>query len=312
MLSKKLSLLGLVFSACAFSVAAQNFDKVEVKTEKLADTVFVLFGAGGNIGLGVGEDAVFVIDDDFAPLTPKILAAIAKLSDKPVKFVLNTHWHFDHVGGNENLGKTGSIIVAQDNVRRRMSADQFMAAFNQKVPASPKVALPVITFADSVSLHLNGEEVRSFHVANAHTDGDTIVHFTKSNVVHMGDVFFNLMYPFIDLESGGSINGVIAAVDRVLGMIDGKTRVIPGHGPVTDRAGLKAYRDMMATIRDRVQAGVRAGKTFTEVMATKPTAGFEEAWGTGFLNAEKFTESVYKDLLASKVKEKDAKKPATK
>ena len=169
-----------------------------------------------------------------------------------------------------------------------------------RVGSTGGVSVVTITFSEAVSLHLNGEEVRGFHVANAHTDGDTIVHFTKSNIVHMGDVFFNLMYPFIDLESGGSVNGVVAAVDRVLGMIDGKTKVIPGHGPVTDREGLKAYRDMLAGVRDRVLAGVNAGKSLKDVIASKPTDGFEEVWGKGFLKAEKFVESLYQDVSASK------------
>lgn len=302
-----LACIGFFAVLCAVPALAQDLDKVEITTEKLADGVYMLTGSGGNIGLGVGADAVFVIDDQFAPLTPKILAAIAKLSDKPVKFVLNTHWHFDHVGGNENLGKTGSIIVAQENVRKRMSTDQFMAAFNEKVPASPKLALPVVTFTESLSLHLNGEEIRAFHVANAHTDGDIILHFMKSNVVHMGDVFFNGMYPFIDRDSGGSADGVIAAVDRVLGMIDGKTRVIPGHGPLTDRAGLKAYRDMLATIRDRVRAGIKAGKSLDEVVAAKPGAGFDDAWGTGFLKPEVFFGVMYQSLSGKKSAKKAAK-----
>jgi glyoxylase-like metal-dependent hydrolase (beta-lactamase superfamily II) len=290
----------------------QNYDKVEIITEKLAEGVYMLTGSGGNIGLGVGDDAVFVIDDQFAPLTPKILTAIAKLSDKPVKFVLNTHWHFDHVGGNENLGKSGSIIVAQENVRKRMSTDQFMAAFDEKVPASPKVALPVVTFTESLSLHLNGEEIRAFHVANAHTDGDIILRFMKSNVVHMGDVFFNGMYPFIDIDSGGSVDGVIAAVDRVLTMIDDKAKVIPGHGPLTDRDGLKAYRAMLATVRDRVREGIKAGKSLEQVLASKPGAGIDETWGKGFLKPEVFHGTVYKSLSAKNSPKKSAREAAKK
>jgi len=289
-------LLGICSIAGTWPAAAQNFDKVEIKTEKLADGVYMLTGEGGNIGLGVGEDAAFLIDDQYAPLTPKILAAIAALTKHPVKFVLNTHWHSDHVGGNENLGKTGSLIVAHDNVRRRMSSEQFIAAFKEKVAASPQTSLPVVTFAESVSFHLNGDEIHGFHVANAHTDGDTVVIFRKANVVHMGDVFFNGYYPFIDLSSGGSINGTIAAVDRVLPMIDAKTKVIPGHGPLSDKAGLGAYRDMLAGIRDRVQAQVRAGKSLQETIAANPSAQFDEVWGKGFLKPARFVETVFKSL----------------
>jgi glyoxylase-like metal-dependent hydrolase (beta-lactamase superfamily II) len=284
----------------AFPVAAQDFDKVEIKTEKLADGVYMLTGSGGNIGLGVGEDAVFVIDDQYAPLTPKILAAIAALTRQPVKFVLNTHWHSDHVGGNENLGKTGSLIVAHDNVRRRMSSEQFIAAFKDKVDASPKAALPVVTFAESVSFHLNGDEIHGFHVANAHTDGDTVVIFRKANVVHMGDVFFSGSYPFIDLSSGGSVNGTIAACDRVLAMIDGNTKVIRGHASVSDKAGLIAYRDMLAGIRDRVQAQIRAGKSLHETIAANPSAEFDEVWGKGYFKPAQFVETVFQSLSDGK------------
>ena len=283
---------------------AQDFSKVEIKTQKLADGVYMLEGSGGNIGVGVGEDAAFLIDDQYAPLTPKILAAMAKLTDKPVKFVLNTHWHFDHTGGNENLGKAGSIIVAHENVRRRMSTDQFIAAFKQKIDASPKAALPVVTFADAVSLHLNGDDIHAFHVASAHTDGDTIVLFRKANVIHMGDVFFNLMYPFIDLSSGGSIDGTIVAVERALGMIDDKTRVIPGHGPLTDRAGLKAYRDALVGIRDAVRAGIQSGKTLPQIQEGKPSAKFDDVWGKGFLKPEQFVETVFLSLAIDKGKNK--------
>lgn len=289
-------LLAICGMAGVLPVAAQNFDRVEIKTEKLADGVYMLTGEGGNLGLGVGEDATFLIDDQYAPLTPKILAAIAALSKQPVKFVLNTHWHLDHVGGNENLGKAGSLIVAHDNVRRRMSSEQFIAAFKMKVEPSPKAALPVVTFAESVSFHLNGDEIHGFHVAKAHTDGDTVVVFRKANVVHLGDVFFSGTYPFIDLSSGGSINGVIAAVDRVLAMIDDRTKVIPGHGRLSDKAGLGAYRRMLAGIRDRVQEQVRAGKSLEQTIAANPSAEFDEVWGKGFVKPAKFVETVFQSL----------------
>lgn len=279
-------------------LAQQDFDKVEIKTDKLADGVYMLTGSGGNIGLGFGDDTAFVIDDQYAPLTPKILAAIAKLTDKPVKFVLNTHWHGDHTGGNENLGKTGAIIVAQDNVRKRMSTEQFIAAFGQKTPASPKIALPVVTFTDSLNLHLNGEEIHVFHVANAHTDGDSIIVFHKANVVHMGDTYFNGFYPFIDLSTGGSIDGMIAAVDKVLPMIDDNTKVIPGHGPLGNKASLAAYGTMLKTVRERVYTGVRNGDTLEQVLASKPGRGLDDTWGKGFLKPEKFFEFMYADLSA--------------
>ncbi len=210
-------MIAFVFALAALAAQQDDFDKVEVTSAKVAEGIYVLNGRGGNIGVSVGEDGVFLIDDQYAPLTTKIRAAVSSLTPQPIRFVVNTHWHGDHTGGNENLGKMGIVIVAHENVRKRMSVEQFLAAFNQKVPASPKAALPIITFADSVTFNLNGDEIRSFHVAPAHTDGDTVVYFKKANVVHMGDCFFNGMYPFIDLSSGGSIDGVIAAADKVLG-----------------------------------------------------------------------------------------------
>lgn len=271
-------------------------EDVRITTEKVAGDVYMLQGQGGNIGLCVGDDGVLMIDDQFAPLTGKILAAVAELSDQPVRFVLNTHWHFDHVGGNENLGKAGAVIVAHDNVRTRMGSEQFMAAFDMRVPPSPKVALPVVTFADSLSFHLNGEEIQVFHVENAHTDGDAIVHFQSADVIHMGDTFFNGMYPFIDVGSGGSIDGVIAAADRILALAGERTRLIPGHGPVAGRETLRACRDRLASIRADVQKLIDAGKGRSEVIAAKPTARFDQEWGGGFLTPDVFVGIVFDSL----------------
>lgn len=273
--------------------AQTNFDSVQVRTTSLGRGVYVLFGAGGNIGLSVGNDAVFVVDDQFAPLTPKILAAIRTLTDKPVKFVLNTHWHFDHTGGNENLGKAGALIVAHDNVRKRMSTEQFMAAMNRREPPSPKAALPVVTFNDGVTFHINDDSVQATHVAPAHTDGDAIVHFLKGNVVHMGDVFNNAGFPFIDLSSGGSVHGVVAAADRVYAMTNAETRIIPGHGQVTDRNRLKQWRDAVAAVRDGVQREVRAGRTIEQVLALKLTDPYAKEWPGGH---ERFVRAVHEEI----------------
>ena len=278
----------------AASLEAQvNYDTVQIRATELAKGVHVLFGSGGNIGVSVGDDAVFIIDDQFAPLTPKILAAIRALTDKPVSFVLNTHWHFDHTGGNENFGKAGALIVAHDNVRKRMSTEQFMAAMNRRDPPSPKAALPVVTFSEGVTFHINGDSVVVTHVAPAHTDGDAIVHFQKANVVHMGDVFNNTGLPFIDLSSGGSVHGVIAAADKVYAMTNAQTRIVPGHGQVTDRNRLKAWRDAVVAVRMRVQAEVRARKTIEQVLALKLTAPYEKEWPGGH---ERFVRAVYEEL----------------
>jgi cyclase len=288
--------IAFVFALAALAAQQNDLDKVEVTSAKVAEGIYVLNGSGGNIGVSVGEDGVFLIDDQYAPLTTKVRAAVASLTPQPIRFVLNTHWHGDHTGGNENLGKMGVVIVAHENVRKRMSVEQFLAAFGQKVPPSPRAALPIITFADSITFDLNGEEIQAFHVAPAHTDGDTVVHFKKANVVHMGDCFFNGMYPFIDLSSGGSIDGVIAAADKVLAFADMNTKIIPGHGPVGDKAALQIYRDAMASIRDRVKALVAAGKTLDEVKAAAPTKDFDAKWGGGFMKPEVFTAIVYESL----------------
>jgi len=288
-----------VFAAALFAAAAwaqQDFSKVEIQTEKLADTVYMMTGAGGNLGVSVGEDAVFVIDDQFAPLTPKIQAAIAKLTSKPVKFVLNTHWHFDHVGGNENLGKAGALIFAHENVKKRMSVESFIEFFGMKTQPEPKVALPVVTFTRDVAFHLNGDEVRAFHVPRAHTDGDSVIHFAKSDVIHTGDIFFNKLYPFIDTSSGGTVQGVLAAADRVLKMAGDNTKIIPGHGPLASKADLKAYRDMLAAVSGNIRAQIKAGKTLERVVASKPTAKYDEVWGKGFLPPEKFVAMLYGNI----------------
>ncbi len=283
-----------LFSTPAF--AQQDFSKVQIKTEKLSPTTYMMTGEGGNLGLSIGDDAVFVIDDQFAPLTPKIKAAIAKLTKKPIKFVLNTHWHFDHTGGNENMGKAGALIIAHENVRKRLSADGFIAFFGMKTKAEPKVALPVITFTQNMSFHINGDELYAYHVAHAHTDGDAIVHFKNSNVIHMGDTFFNKLYPFIDTSSGGKVDGMIGAADRVLALADDSTKIIPGHGPLAGRTDLLAYRDMLATVSARIQAQIKSGKTLDEVQATKPTAEFDAVWGKGFLAPQKWVEMMYENL----------------
>ena len=288
------SLVALALVGISSSLSAQtNYDTVQVRAVQLSPGLHVLFGAGGNIGLSTGADGTFVIDDQFAPLTPKIVAAIRTITDRPVKFVINTHWHGDHTGGNENLGNAGALIVAHDNVRKRMSVDQFMAALNQKVPAAPRAALPVVTFSDAVTFHINGDSVTVTHVSPAHTDGDAIVHFLKANAVHMGDVFNNTGLPFIDRSSGGSVFGIIKAADQVYAMTDAQTRIVPGHGQVTDRNRLKAWRDAVSTVTERVQREVRAGKTIEQVLAMKVSAEFEKEWPGGH---ERFVRAVFDEV----------------
>lgn len=290
-LKKLLIIISCLVATSAF--AQQDFSKVQIETIPVAKGVYMLVGSGGNIGLSVGQDGAFLIDDQYAPLTDKILKAISAVTDKSVRFLVNTHWHFDHTGGNENIGKGGTIIIAHDNVRKRLAKGQFMKAFNVNIPPSPPKALPVITFADSVTFHWNNETLEVLHPQPAHTDGDAVIYFKSANVVHVGDLFFNGIYPFIDAGSGGSLEGVIAGVDEVLGRIDDNTKVIPGHGPLGNKTDLKAYRDMLATVHERMTKLIKKGKNIDEIVAAKPTADYDAKWGVGFLNPDQWVKIVY-------------------
>ena len=287
----------LVLGGVGWLAAQVNFDTVQVRILPVSKGVFMLQGSGGNIGLSIGDDAAFLVDDQFAPLTAKILAAIKTVTDKPVRFVVNTHWHGDHTGGNENLGNAGVIIVAHDNVRVRMSTEQFIAAFNSKTPPSPPKAMPLVTFSETVAFHLNGDDIHVVHVPPAHTDGDAIIHFTAANVLHLGDTFFNGMYPFIDVSTGGSLDGMIGAANAALRYANDSTKIIPGHGPLAARADLVAFRDMMVKVRDRVAPLVKQGKTREQVIAAKPTADLDAKWATGFLTPDVFLGIVYDGMV---------------
>ena len=291
-------LLILLAGVISFGVPAQEdgFAGVEIKTEQVTPGIYMLVGAGGNIGVSAGEDGVFMIDDQFAPLTDKITAAIAALSDQPIRFLINTHWHGDHSGGNENLGNQGVLIVAHDNVYARMSTDTEIGAFNQVVPAAPKAALPVITFNDNVTFRLNGEEIRAVHYRSSHTDGDSVIQFVNANVVHTGDIWFNGYYPFIDVSSGGSIDGVISSIGKLIDLADDNTRIIPGHGPLGDKQGLRGYLEMLETVRDRMNKLIAEGKSLEQIIELRPNADYDDAMGTGFINPEKFLEILYSDL----------------
>jgi glyoxylase-like metal-dependent hydrolase (beta-lactamase superfamily II) len=291
-----LLLLTLVVPFGAVASAQDDWESVQIETVSVRDGLYMLVGRGGNIGLSVGDEGTFLIDDQYAPLTPKIEAAIRKVTPVPVRFLVNTHWHGDHTGGNENFGKAGSILVAHENVRRRMSVEQVREILKaDPVPASPRDALPRITFTEEVTFHWNGDDIRAFHVAPAHTDGDVMIHFPKADVLHTGDVIVNGRYPFIDVDSGGNLNGIIAAAERVLALVKPTTKIIPGHGALAGPDDVRAYRDMLVLVRDRVQKLVDQGKSVDEVVAAKPTADLDSKWGA---QPERFVRGAYHSLRA--------------
>lgn len=285
-------------SAVTIFASAQDdrFAKVEIKVHPVTGSVYMLEGAGGNIGVSVGEDGIVIVDDQFAPLAPKIKAALKGISDKPVRFVINTHWHGDHTGGNGQFG-TDSTIIAQENVRERMMVGSKLPM--RDVKPAPKEALPIITFNDRASVHLNGEDIKAIHFAAGHTDGDSIIYFTKSNVIHMGDDFVTYGFPFVDLESGGSVEGITAAVEKVIANAPPDAKIIPGHGALSTVADMKPYVLMLKETFAKVQAGVKQGKTLDQLKQEKVLAGYEK-WSGDFISTDKWIETIYHDLTDKK------------
>ena len=287
--------LGVLSLVLAAPLLAQDndFSKVEVKAEKVAGKVYMLTGAGGNIGLSIGDDGVVVIDDQFAPLAAKIQAAIKGLTDKPVRFVLNTHWHGDHTGGNEELGKTATL-VAHDNVRKRLAEGSASLA-GRKVDPAPKGALPVITFNESLTVHLNGEDIRALHFEKGHTDGDSIIYFPQSNVVHMGDDFVTYGFPFVDVSSGGSVLGMLANDEKAVASLPADVKVIPGHGPVSSKDDVLKFTAMLKDCISLVDAARKKGKTLAQMKQENVLAKYD-ALGQGFIKTPDFIELIYNEL----------------
>ncbi|HEX7832972.1 MAG TPA: MBL fold metallo-hydrolase [Thermoanaerobaculia bacterium] len=280
-------LLALVMTMTA-TAQQRDFSTVEVKATKVAGSVYMITGAGGNIGVSAGEDGLVVIDDQYAPLAPKIEAALKTIVDKPVRFILNTHFHGDHTGGNEYFGKSAPI-VAHENVRKRLVTGRTGA---NPTPPAPAGALPVLTFNDSVTIHLNGEDVKAVHMPHGHTDGDSVIWFTKSNVVHMGDDFFNGTFPFVDTDSGGSVKGLIANLEKVLSTVPDDAKIIPGHGPLSDKAGLRKFVDVLKATQGVVAKGIAAGKTAEQLKSEKALAEWD-SWGQGFIKTDTWIDTLY-------------------
>jgi glyoxylase-like metal-dependent hydrolase (beta-lactamase superfamily II) len=288
----------LALGACLIlpAIGSAQDKPAEFVATRLSGTVTMLKGQGGNVGISAGEDWVYIIDDQIQPVTQQLLAEIRKISDRPIRFIINTHHHADHVGGNEVISGTGAIIVAHDNVYQRMSTRQFNNFLNKTTEPWAAGALPVITFSDRITLHLNGEDVTVTHVANGHTDGDAIIHFPVSNVIHMGDIYFNGLYPFIDLDSGGSLQGILAGVELALTMAKKDTRIIPGHGPLSTPTELTAYRDFLVQAQANVQALIDQGKSLEEVIAARPTAQWDDALGKTWIKPAQMVTFIYNSL----------------
>ena len=280
------------FLVAVSALAQQDMSKVEIKVTKVAGTVYMLQGQGGNIGVSVGDDGIVVVDDEYAALAPKIIAALNGITDKPIKFIINTHYHGDHTGGNEVFARSGTII-AQENVRKRLQSG---TTFGTRVtPPAPKIALPVVTFNDRATVHVNGEDIRAIHYPNGHTDGDAVIEFVQSNVIHMGDDFFNGLFPLIDIENGGSARGLLKNIDAVLGWVKDDAKIIPGHGPLGDKASLRAFADMLRGTTDAVAAAIKAGKTLDQMKQEKVLAPWDK-WASQAIPADRFTEILYNDL----------------
>ena len=263
---------------------------------RLRDNLFMLYGPGGNMVALNGSDGKVLVDSSFSTVAPKIREALDAMGNAPLKILINTHWHFDHTDGNQAMHEAGALIVAHENTRKRLSTPQFLAAMNLHFDAAPAAAWPQQTFTEGTALYFNGEQIHLGYFAPAHTDTDIYVHYANSNVLHMGDIWFNGMYPLIDGSSGGTTNGMIAAADAGIQLADADTKIVPGHGPLGDKLGLTKYRDMLVTVRDRVKKQKDTGKSIAEVVASKPTADLDAQWGNGNIKPDFFVSLVYSTL----------------
>ncbi len=268
------AVLGIL--VCPGLGSAQDFDNIQIETTRVTESIYMLQGSGGNIAVSIGDDGTFIVDDQFAPLTDKIVAAIAELTDHQVDFVVNSHWHYDHTDGNENFGRAGALIVAQDNSRRRMETDQIISLNGRAQPPYADVGLPKITFLESMRFYYNDDVVDVIHTGPGHTDGDAQVYFRDSNVIHTGDMFVRYGLPFIDQPNGGSMDGMIDALWSLAGLIDDDTIIIPGHGQLSTRTDLLEFRSMLTTIRGRLREQIAQGRTVDQVVASNPARGYAE------------------------------------
>src|ERR1051326_1089416 len=284
-----------LFAALGAFGQQDDFSKVEIKVQKVAEGVYMLEGAGGNIGVSAGEDGIVIIDDEFAPLAPKIQAALKGIEDKPVRFIINTHYHGDHTGGNAEFAKQGTII-AHENVRKRLAEGTSLKLMKSTTPPAPKDALPIITFNDRATVHLNGEDIRAIHFPNGHTDGDSVIFFPHANVVHMGDDFVTYGFPFVDVENGGSVSGMIAGCERVLSMVPADAKFIPGHGPLSNADDVKKFIQLLKDTRQIVADAVKKKMTLEEMKQKKILAKFDQQYGQGFIKTDVWIDTLNADV----------------
>lgn len=298
---RKLLVLGFI-AIFSISINAQaNMDNAVISTIKINDHMHMLQWSGaGNMLLLSGKDGNVLIDDQFAPLTEKIYSAIQTVNTGNVKFLFNTHYHGDHSGGNENFAKLGATIIAHDNVRARLSADQRIINFSQPQKAAPEAAWPVMTFGSGLNVYLNSEDVVILHIDNAHTDGDALYYFPKSNVLHTGDCFMKDRFPFIDRNSGGSVAGWIAGVSKVISMIDDETVIIPGHGDLATKKDYRNVRDAVMNVKDAVQSQIKKGKDLEQIKAAKIGSEYDATIGSGFIKTDALVTTIFNEIKGEK------------
>ncbi len=291
-----IALAAILLPAALQAETANDHSKQPLRftSESLGSGLYMFRVKGGNIAVSVGSDGTFMVDDQFAPHHDRIQQELQKLSEKPLRFLVNTHWHGDHTGGNASFQKDGALIVAHENVRARMSTEQFNSVFKKTSPPSPAEALPVVTFTNQMTFHWNDQTIQMHHVKNAHTDGDTLVHFVEANVIHAGDIFFNGLYPFIDGDSGGTLDGVILAATKILNLSNDQTKIVPGHGPLANREDVSKYRQMLMDVRSKIRPMIERGLSLQQVQNSKPSAAYDETWGKSFLSPEKWVSILYK------------------
>lgn len=274
---------------------------LEVNTTKLADSMYVIHGSGGNVILSIGNEGVILVDDQYAPVTKKMESVITNITNKPIKFIINTHWHPDHVGGNERFGEAGAIIVSHENVRKRLSNDQFFEMINQTIPALSKKGLPIVTFSDNMTFYQNNDEIRINYLENGHTDGDSAVYFTQNNVIHVGDDFSDRSYPFMDLSSGGSVDGLISSLQSILSMTNKDTQVIAGHSGISNQTKVKDYLNMLIDVTGVISNMIKEGKSLDEIIQSKPTSKYDTIYQDySFIKPKDFVTNIYESLNSSK------------